>query len=444
MAEHQGAATPLERGSVHLRNHAATVEEVEGERPRLGLFQTSQQLSGGLSTNFFAYHLRLIGGSVAMLGVLTALAHVIPNILQPIWGKASDRTQRRLVWLRLGTGILVIGLGLMALTDNPRLMVFAVVIHAVGLSMVVPVWNGLVTDIYRESERAQAFARFGQIGLMANVAGSAIAGIIVSFGAAGQTFARGFALAAIVNLIGMLVLGGRTARSNSSAVASITTKATVALPPSADLHLEHPIIGQRTWKGYLRSQWSYILVMSTIWPLVPLTMLDRLNLSNLHVVAFVITGQVSTLIWQPHVPAMLEREHSLRLIRRARLAIALIPLSYAACSLWPAWWGFWLMILIQVVYGHPVAVMNIASPTVVSAASPAQERARRFGVHNAGIGVAALIGSTVAGVTIDVLLRQGLSLTTLLVGVYLFSTFARCAVAWFGFAVREEAKPATA
>ncbi|MDA0715830.1 MAG: MFS transporter [archaeon] len=414
------------------------MDEEYPQNKNLGFFHSSQQLSNGLSTSYFAYHMRIIGGSVAALGILTAVAHVIPNILQPTWGKASDRSQKRVFWLVLGTVILAIGLLLMAMTSSPTTMLWAVVIHAVGLSMVTPVWNGLVTDMYSEQHRARAFARLGQIGLIANVVGSATAGLIVSIQGQGEGFARGFAFAGIINLIGLLVLFQLSKTNRTKTVPVLTTSPPIIIPPSADLHLEHPTIPDKDWKSYLHSQWMYILVMSIIWPLVPLTMLDVLNLSTLHIVVFVVVGQLSTLIWQPHVPTMLEKTHAITLIRRARLYISLIPIAYALVTFWPSQWGFWLMILIQIVYGHPVAVMNIAAPTVVSSASPQMERARRFGIHNAGIGIAALIGSSSAGLVLDAVLKNGASLTTILVGVYLLSTLLRSTVAWFGFKVDEQ------
>lgn len=411
------------------------VDDEYPQHKNLGLFHSSQQLSNGLSTSYFAYHMRLLGGSVASLGILTALANVIPNILQPTWGKASDLSQKRVVWLVCGTLVLAIGLLLMAVTSNPTTMLWAVVIHAVGLSIVTPVWNGLVTDLYTEHHRARAFARLGQIGLIASVVGSATAGLIVTLQGQGEGFARGFAVAGIINLTGLLVLFQVSKTHRSQAVPVLTTPPPILLPPSSDPHLEHPTIPDHDWKSYLHSQWSYILVMSIIWPLVPLTMLDVLNLTTLHIVVFVVVGQLSTLIWQPHVPNMLEHTHAIILIRRARLYISLIPISYAVVTMWPSTWGFWLMVLIQIVYGHPVAVMNIAAPTVVSSASPRLERAHRFGIHNAGIGLAALVGSSTAGFVLDAVLKNGASLTTILVGVYLLSTLLRSTVAWFGFKV---------
>ena len=408
---------------------------------RLAFFHGSQQLSSGLSANFFAYHMRLIGGSVAILGILTAVAHVIPNVLQPVWGRASDRSQKRVFWLVSGAATVSIGLLLMAFTEDASTMLLAVIIHAIGLSMVTPVWNGLVTDMHAEKHRALAFARLGQIGLIANLAGSLAAGLILVLQGDGGGFARGFALAGLVNLLGLLALFQLSRESRSRAIPTISTSPPIMVPPSPDMNLDHPSIPDSEWKSFLHSQWAYILVMSIIWPLLPLTMLDVMGLSEIQVVVFVVVGQLSTLAWQPLVPGMLEKAHGIRLIRRARLFIALIPIAYAAATFWPSEEGFWLLLIVQVACGQPVAVMNIAAPTVVSSASPRMERARRFGVHNAGIGIAALVGSSAAGIAVDSIMGYGTSLEEILVWVYLLSVVLRFSVAWFGFRVEVNDSP---
>jgi MFS family permease len=166
-----------------------------------------------------------------------------------------------------------------------------------------------------------------------------------------------------------------------------------------------------------------------------------MGLSEIQVVVFVVVGQLSTLAWQPLVPGMLEKAHGIRLIRRARLFIALIPIAYAAATFWPSEEGFWLLLIVQVACGQPVAVMNIAAPTVVSSASPRMERARRFGIHNAGIGIAALVGSSAAGIAVDSIMGYGTSLEEILVWVYLLSVVLRFSVAWFGFRVEGDDSP---
>ena len=412
------------------------MEEELPHSTNMDVFHGSQQMSNGLSTNFFAYHLRILGGSVALVGLLTAFAHLIPNILQPIWGKASDRSQRRIIWLWAGSATVAIGLAIMALTSSDIVMFAGVMVHAIGISMVTPVWNGLVTDSYLQHQRARAFARLGQIGLVSSLVGSLFAGVLVFVDKDSHGFAIGFAIAACFNVLGLIVLHRIAHPPRTKAIPIANPGTTLALPPSVDLHIDHPTIHESDWKGYLHTQWAYILVMSTIWPLVPLTMLDILQLSTVHIVVFVVVGQLATLLWQPHIPALLEQEHSISLIRKARLVIAFIPLAYALVTFYPAWWGFWFMLLVQILCGKAVAIMNIASPTVVSSASPSMDRARRFGVHNAGIGIAALIGSTTAGFLLEWLIDVDYSMATLLVIVYCFSTLSRWIVAYVGFNVR--------
>ena len=323
----------------------------------------------------------------------------------------------------------------MAVTGDPSKMLLAVIIHALGLSMITPVWNGLITDIHVENHRALAFARLGQIGLLANIAGSLVAALILGLEGNGTGFARGFALAGVINFLGIFALFKLSRESRPPAVPPTSSSLSTIAPTSPDLIIDHPSIPDVEWKSYLHSQWAYVLVMSIIWPLLPLTMIDIMGLSEIQAVIFVIVGQISTLVWQPLVPKMLERAHGIWLIRRARIFISIIPVFYAIVTFWPSQGGFWLLLFVQVIYGKPVAVINIVSPTIVSSASPMMERAQRFGTHNAGIGVAALIGSGLAGISIDILLEYGTSLTAILIWAYLLSTVLRFSVAWFGFKV---------
>jgi MFS family permease len=144
-----------------------------------------------------------------MLASITAVRSVLQSVTTPMWGWWSDRHSRKRV-LALGCWFWGIFTLLTALSSEYIDMLLFRALTGIGLAVIIPTTNSLITDYYPPRKRGAAFGLLGLTGVIGTILGTlfmtALPGdpSVKIFGLTGWRF--GFVVwAAVSLLIGLLV-----------------------------------------------------------------------------------------------------------------------------------------------------------------------------------------------------------------------------------------------
>lgn len=128
-----------------------------------------------------------LGFTLIQLGTLTAIGTLLQSVSTPIWGYLSDTRSRKTV---LSLGCLLWGLFtfLTGLSSNYIDMIYFRAMTGIGLAVIVPTAESLITDLFYENERGVAFGWLGLTAVIGAIIGTLFATAIGSdyyFGIAG-------------------------------------------------------------------------------------------------------------------------------------------------------------------------------------------------------------------------------------------------------------------
>ena len=147
-----------------------------------------------------------LGFSIAQLGLLTAIRALLQSLSTPAWGWLSDKYSRKKI---LATGCFLWGIFtiLMSASRTYFDMLFFRAMVGIGLAVIVPTAQSLITDYFYENERGVAFGWLGLTAVVGAIVGTLFAtafGGDVWFGIAGWRFV--FLVSGIISLFLCLVV----------------------------------------------------------------------------------------------------------------------------------------------------------------------------------------------------------------------------------------------
>lgn len=118
------------------------------------------------------------GIDLAMIGLLLALQGVASLVAAPAWGAFADRVGRIHIVLFASTLVGALGAGLLAFATDPVTIAFSLATMAIGTGGMIPLADTRAVEI--AGERRERFARARAWGSAAFIAGSIIAGWLMS------------------------------------------------------------------------------------------------------------------------------------------------------------------------------------------------------------------------------------------------------------------------
>ena len=95
------------------------------------------------------------------------------------FGKVGDSIGKIKVF-KIGTIVFIIGSFLCGIPGSLPLLLFARVVQAIGASMTMATSNGIITEIFPQSERGRALGLIGSFVSLGAIAGPGIGGVILS------------------------------------------------------------------------------------------------------------------------------------------------------------------------------------------------------------------------------------------------------------------------
>ncbi|MGP5007636.1 MFS transporter [Brachybacterium tyrofermentans] len=146
----------------------------------MGFSQAVDNSEGGLITTFFPLIGAAFGIGEGMLGLLSAISKFARMIFGPFWAMMADKYGRKKI-LILVTGVWGLWTVAAGFAPNFTWLLILYAISVVGTVASEPIINGLLPDLFKQSQRGKAYGTIRAIG----------AGVGILLGPAIGLFARG-------------------------------------------------------------------------------------------------------------------------------------------------------------------------------------------------------------------------------------------------------------
>ena len=115
-----------------------------------------------------------LGFSLLQLGTLTSIQSLLQSVSTPFWGYLSDTRSRKTI---LSLGCLLWGFFtlLTGLSNTYIQMIYFRALTGIGLAVIIPTADSLITDLFFESERGIAFGWLGLTAVIGAIVGTLFA-----------------------------------------------------------------------------------------------------------------------------------------------------------------------------------------------------------------------------------------------------------------------------
>jgi MFS transporter, ACS family, tartrate transporter len=140
-------------------------------------------------------------------GVITALPYATGAIGMILWGRHSDQTGERKFHVVIPLAIIVLGLGLAAITAAPVLKMLWICLAGFGFFAVLPVFWTLPTALLSGTAAAAGIAAINSIGNLGGYFGPQVFGLLRDWSGADEVGLIFLAACAIVGIVIVLILG---------------------------------------------------------------------------------------------------------------------------------------------------------------------------------------------------------------------------------------------
>lgn len=243
-------------------------EERKSHRP-LYANQAVSNLSSGLAMPFIPYYATRLGATSAELGWLQAFRNLFPNILQLPWGRLSDRLRSMIPLVIMGGWLSSVMFLFIAYSTSPSHLIMLVAIQSFAISMMIPAWSALLGEMVSKGHRGYVFSRIVMVGVAAALVGNIFAGLLLITGApeAANVYQYPFIAAMVLGILATVFLfkvkpGTKKKETDKGAA-------------------KKEWLRKKDFQHLLFFQLFYTFFMSMLWPLMPRTMIDILDASNL-------------------------------------------------------------------------------------------------------------------------------------------------------------------
>lgn len=140
-------------------------------------------------------------------GVITALPYAVGALGMLLWSRHSDRTGERKFHVVIPLAIIVLGLGLAAITASPVLKMLWICLAGFGFFAVLPVFWTLPTALLSGTAAAAGIAAINSIGNLGGYFGPQVFGLLRDWSGTDEVGLIFLAACAIVGIVIVLVLG---------------------------------------------------------------------------------------------------------------------------------------------------------------------------------------------------------------------------------------------
>ncbi|SIM37303.1 major facilitator superfamily permease [Cuniculiplasma divulgatum] len=344
----------------------------------IGIRSFLSSVGATAASTFVGIYAVLIGASASEMGWLQSSANAISNGGQILWGKISDRTGSRRIFLIIGSIILASLWAMMPYASDPvNLIVIYSLISLFG-SMITVNWFSLIADLSDSSVRGKFLTFINNI----SSAGTIISLIVMVFlfgGDLQSNIMLPFFLSSATYLISSVLLvslkeTNHRARFEGSLLATI-----------------RKIRYDDNFFPYFRATNIQGFFWSMAWPMFPITIVSVMGF-GLRVVAILTIVSLSvTIVIQTLLGRVTDKTQRPPLIFVNRVMLSLIPVFYAFFH------SFLLFVLLESYSGFLGALQNIVMNSYLLDIIPTTRRAEYISIINGFNGLVYLMGALVGG-----------------------------------------------
>ncbi|MCL5888578.1 MAG: MFS transporter [Candidatus Thermoplasmatota archaeon] len=330
------------------------------------------------ASTFVGIYAVLIGATASEMGWLQSSANAISNGGQILWGKMSDRTGSRKIFLVVGSIVLGVLWLIMPYTGNPLNLIIVYSLISLFGSMMSVNWFSLIADLADSSIRGKFLTFVNNIS-----SGGAIISLVVMVFLFGNDLQSNimlpFFLSSATYMISSVLLIGlketrHKARFEGSLIATI-----------------RKIRYDENFFPYFRATNVQGFFWSMAWPMFPITIVSVMGFGLRVVAILTIVSLTVTIVIQTLLGRVNDKTQRPPLIFINRVMLSLIPVFYAFFH------SFLLFILLEAYSGFLAALQNIVMNSYLLDIIPTRRRAEYISIINGFNGLVYLMGALTGG-----------------------------------------------
>ena len=384
--------------------------------------QLFNQFVNGTTSPFLSVYLIKIGGSASDLGWFQAVTNFFPNATQMFWGRLSDITGRRVLFIVVGGILSSILWAFMIGIRSPTLFILVIGIQSFLGSMIAPAFSALIADLSPTMQRGAIIGMLNTIGAASSLLATLISGFLMQLSLTSDIFVIPFLIATITGIIGSLII---------LKIKNVDKPKNryVKISDIFKYNLFSPL-KNKTFKTFIIASFVSNFMMAISWPLFNITTIELLNATILEIAILSVIGSFSTLISQNYVGKLTDRVGRKPLILINRFGLVSVPLVYAFTP------NMYLLYGSNFFTGILIAMGNVAFFVYVIDVSDPAERASYIALYNTVNGTSALFGSLLGGYLGNSMIEK-FGLRNGLIYTYLISAVGRAVAATMFFKVND-------
>ena len=177
MAEHLTPETP-----VPIKKEKEEFPDIKKEES-IAIYSRSLAIStsNGLVSPFVSFIALSMGASAGLLGWIQAITNLLRQFLDPIFGRLSDLTKRRIPFIIFSTVTWIIPYAFLYFVQAPVFIVLIVAIVNILMSLGNPAWMALQNELFPPAVRGKLTGRVTWFGSLGSMLATLFTGVILTY-----------------------------------------------------------------------------------------------------------------------------------------------------------------------------------------------------------------------------------------------------------------------
>jgi MFS family permease len=371
--------------------------------------QAANSFGGGLINPFVPIYAVQLGASAAELGWLRSLNNLFSNVMQILWGIASDRVGRYVPFIVIGGAVSsLLWLPMLFVTTTWQL-IFVVAVQALSNSMVAPAWAALLGRILPKAERATGTANVNAAASLGTISATLISGLLMQ--RIGGAPAEMYRIPLLVATVSGFVA--------SMAMLTLKEKNSKGATDSRKLFDLETLRKNKAFRRFTMISLLQQFFMSMAWPLFSITIVNVTRSDMLQVAFISVMSPIVAFLIRRYAGRLSDRAGRKPLIVIGRTGMFLYPLFYAFSSTMTH------LLAAEVLIGVVASISDIAIFAYLLDTTADDQRGASIAVYNTLIGFATFFGSILGGYFVGFFGFLGLDTASSLKASYIVSSSGR-------------------
>lgn len=383
-------------------------------------------LGQGMVNPFMSAYAIQLGASPSDMGWFQSSSNLSNNAMQLLWGRLSDKTQKRIPFIIIGSLIIALLYPPMLLINNPTQLIILLAIQALLGSMATPAWTALIGDLVPSLRLGRANASINLYATIGSMIATLVSGLIMvnTGGTPQQIILIPMVTATVCGLISALLMiyvrEGKHEQQpdlrNRIARDMFNVLKTARQTPA--------------FVKYCTAAATFEFFMSISWPLFAITQVSILHANMLQLALLNVVQMITMITFQNWAGKRADTLGRKPLLIFFRLGLITVPIAYAFIP------DLNILIVISLFWGFAQALGQASVTAYLLDIAPETHRGSFVAVYNLILGIVTFFGSLIGGYLSDYTTAIfGLTLGMQI--VYIISTVGRTAGALLHLTLKE-------